>query len=177
MTPMPQHSPQPDAFPPSGSRHLPDSAATHALGRDLGAQLHAGDVVILSGPLGAGKTALTQGIAAALQVQGRVTSPTFQLARRHAPHAPDTPGLVHVDAYRLRGEDGAATAGDAAAAQSTALLDELESLDLDSFLDSDVVVIEWGEGIGERLSPQPWLVELDRDDESDTRTAHWRRLG
>lgn len=157
----------PAHLPAAGTRQLPDVEATRALGAALGAQLHAGDVVILSGPLGAGKTALTQGIAQALTVRGRVTSPTFQLARRHAPETPGAPGLVHVDAYRLRGNDEAV---------ATALLDELESLDLDSALDRDVVVIEWGEGLGTVLAPRPWLVELRRDDATDTRTAQWCRL-
>jgi len=171
------------AFPESGSRELADLAATRRLGAELGAVLGAGDVVVLSGPLGAGKTSLTQGLAEALGVRGRVTSPTFQLARRHAPNSPGGPGLVHVDAYRLRGEDlpahdgGAADSAPATAnADPHALADELESLDLDAFLDTDVVVVEWGEGLAEVLAESPWLVRLSRDDIADTRTARWERL-
>lgn len=152
-------------FPDTGSRHLADLAATHAFGAEFGAALTAGDVVILTGPLGAGKTSLTQGIAQALQVRGRITSPTFQLARRHPPLRPHRPGLVHVDAYRLREQD----------AHPHLLADELESLDLDAYLDTDVVVIEWGEGLAERLAPRPWLLVLDRDDVADTRAVAWSR--
>ena len=165
-------------FPERGSRELADLGQTHALGRELGAVLGAGDVVILTGPLGAGKTSLTQGLAEALEVAGRVTSPTFQLARRHQPARPGGPGLVHVDAYRLRAdEDLDASTGGAGAAPANphALADELESLDLDEFLDTDVVVIEWGEGLGEILTERPWLVRLERNDAADTRTARWAR--
>lgn len=167
-------------FPERGSRELADLAQTQALGRDLGAALAAGDVVILTGPLGAGKTSLTQGLAEALAVSGRVTSPTFQLARRHRPTEPGAPGLVHVDAYRLRadsdldsGADGAGT--ERAPANPHALADELESLDLDEFLGTDVVVIEWGEGLGEMLTERPWIVRLERNDAADTRSARWAR--
>lgn len=152
-------------FPDTGSRHLADLAATHAFGAAFGAALRAGDVVVLTGPLGAGKTSLTQGIAEALQVRGRITSPTFQLARRHPPLRAGTPGLVHVDAYRLRTQD----------AHPDLLADELESLDLDTYLDTDVVIVEWGEGLAERLAPRPWLLTLDRDDVADTRSVRWTR--
>lgn len=174
------------AFPEHGRRELADLAETHALGRELGTALGAGDVVILTGPLGAGKTSLTQGLAESLAVSGRVTSPTFQLARRHPPMATGGPGLVHVDAYRLRAdedldaaaEEAAAPGGDVAERAPSnphALADELESLDLDQFLDADVVVIEWGEGLGEVLAERPWLVRLARNDAADTRTATWAR--
>src|SRR5690606_22775039 len=88
-----------------GRRELPTVEDTRALGEELAGLLSAGDVVVLDGPLGAGKTALTGGIAAGLGVRGRVTSPTFVIARRHAPATPGGPGLVHVDAYRLLGQD------------------------------------------------------------------------
>ena len=78
--------------------HLPDLAATHALGRRIAASLRPGDLVVLTGPLGAGKTSLTQGLGAGLGVKGDVTSPTFVLARTHRGPVP----LTHVDAYRLR---------------------------------------------------------------------------
>ncbi|MBB1045118.1 MULTISPECIES: tRNA (adenosine(37)-N6)-threonylcarbamoyltransferase complex ATPase subunit type 1 TsaE, partial [unclassified Dietzia] len=75
-----------------GERTLPTVDDTRALGVELAGLLRAGDVVVLDGPLGAGKTALTTGIAAGLGVRGRVTSPTFVIARRHAPGTPDGPG-------------------------------------------------------------------------------------
>lgn len=128
--------------------------ATLALGRALGNRLRAGDLVILSGSLGAGKTTLTKGIAAGMGVAGRVTSPTFVIARVHRPD-PDTPGrvpLVHVDAYRLAGPV------------------ELDDLDLDTDLDAAAVVVEWGEGVAEQLSSEHLIVELARLPD-DTRTA------
>jgi tRNA threonylcarbamoyl adenosine modification protein YjeE len=114
------------------------------LGRQLAGLLSAGDIVILSGPLGAGKTTLTQGIGDGLGVRGPVTSPTFVIARVH----PVLPGgkvpLVHVDAYRL----------------GSAL--ELDDLDLDTDVEDAVTVVEWGEGLAEGLS-------LDRLDIAITR--------
>lgn len=157
-----------------GERDLPTAEDTRALGAELAGLLRAGDVVILDGPLGAGKTALTTGIAAGLGVRGRITSPTFVIARRHAPATPGRPGLVHVDAYRLLGgqdPDGPQpTRGD--------LADELESLDLDTALDSDVVVVEWGAGFVDSLVEAPLVVTLrrpDGTDGTDVRTASWRR--
>jgi tRNA threonylcarbamoyladenosine biosynthesis protein TsaE len=101
------------------------------LGRHIGENLHAGDLVLLRGDLGAGKTALTQGIGAALGIVG-ITSPTFVISRIH--HGKET--LVHVDAYRLVGEP-------------MAIFDDL---DLDSQLKSSIIVIEWGESFVERLA-------------------------
>lgn len=136
-------------------QHLVGLEQTHALGRRLGTGLRAGDVVVLSGPLGAGKTSLTQGIGAAMGVAGRVTSPSYVLARVHAGVVP----LVHVDAYRLRAAGGRV---------------ELDDLDLDSDLDTSVTVVEWGEGLAETLSDS-WLeVHLDRppvDGGIESRTA------
>ncbi|MCP2165792.1 tRNA (adenosine(37)-N6)-threonylcarbamoyltransferase complex ATPase subunit type 1 TsaE [Goodfellowiella coeruleoviolacea] len=134
---------------------LPEVTDTEEFGRRLGGLLTAGDLVLLSGPLGAGKTAMTRGIAAGLGVTGRVSSPTFVLAREHAP-APGGRGvpLVHVDAYRLGGQ-----------------LDELDDLDLDTELVTAVVVVEWGEGVAERLSEDHLLVRLDRRAD-DVRVAH-----
>jgi tRNA threonylcarbamoyladenosine biosynthesis protein TsaE len=101
------------------------------LGRHLGENLHAGDVLLLKGDLGAGKTALTQGIGAALGISG-ITSPTFVISRIH--HGKES--LVHVDAYRLIGE-------------SKSVFDDL---DLDSHLATSIIVIEWGEGFVDRLA-------------------------
>jgi tRNA threonylcarbamoyladenosine biosynthesis protein TsaE len=105
--------------------------AMKELGRHLGENLHAGDLVLLKGDLGAGKTALTQGIGAALGIAG-ITSPTFVISRIH--HGKES--LVHVDAYRLVGEP-------------MAIFDDL---DLDSHLQSSIIVIEWGESFVERLA-------------------------
>jgi tRNA threonylcarbamoyladenosine biosynthesis protein TsaE len=104
------------------------------LGRRLSELLRAGDLVVLSGPLGAGKTTLTQGIGAGLGVRGSVTSPTFVIARLH-PSLSSGPDLVHADAYRL---------GSRA---------EVDDLDLDGDLATSVTVVEWGEGLVEDLAP------------------------
>lgn len=149
--------------------HLPTVEDTEAFGRRLAVDLVAGDLVVLDGPLGAGKTALARGIAAGLGVQGRVSSPTFIIAREH--RAGERPGggapvaMVHVDAYRLGlGADRAAT------------FDELDALDLDTDLADAVVVVEWGEGIVEHLTDRHLLVRLRREPESDVRTAQWGRV-
>jgi len=103
------------------------------LGHRLAAGLRAGDLLVLSGPLGAGKTTLVQGIGDGLGVRGPITSPTFVIARVH-PSLCGGPALVHADAYRL---GGAA---------------EIDDLDLDSGTDSSVTAVEWGEGLAEGLS-------------------------
>lgn len=139
----------------SGARTLPEVADTEELGAQLAGVLAAGDLVILDGPLGAGKTALTRGLAAGLGVAGRVSSPTFIIARQHAPGPAGGPGLIHVDAYRLSG------------------LDDLDALDLDTDLADSVVVVEWGEGVAERLVDEYLLIRLRRADDSDVRTATW----
>lgn len=118
---------------------LADTEATVALGRRLGGLLRAGDLVVLAGELGAGKTTLTRGIGEALDVRGPVTSPTFVIARRQPPMA-NGPALVHVDAYRL---------GSPA---------DIDDLDLD--LDDAVTVVEWGAGRVEHLAASWLLVEL-----------------
>ncbi|ANW63613.1 tRNA (adenosine(37)-N6)-threonylcarbamoyltransferase complex ATPase subunit type 1 TsaE [Mycolicibacterium tokaiense] len=146
----------------AGTAELATPEETLALGRRLGAELRAGDVVVLSGPLGAGKTLLTKGIAEALDVDGPITSPTFVLARLHRARRADAPALVHVDVYRLL-DHGAAD-----------LLAELDSLDLDTDLDDAVVVVEWGEGLAERLSDRHLDVRLERLSDSETRTAVWQ---
>ncbi len=129
----------PDAL--VGRRTLDAPADMEAFGRELGARLRAGDLVVLTGPLGAGKTTLTRGIAAGLGVRGPVQSPTFVIARTH-PSLVGGPALIHVDAYRL---------GSAA---------ELDDLDLD--LDHAVVIVEWGRGVVDGLRDEWWEVELDR---------------
>lgn len=126
-------------------------ADTHALGIRLGSLLRAGDLVILSGGLGAGKTALTKGIAQGMQVNGLVTSPTFVIARVHLPSGAG-PALVHVDAYRLSGAM------------------ELQDLDLDTDLGRAAVVVEWGAGMAEELADAHLLIDLDRRLD-DTRLA------
>ncbi|MEV0033727.1 tRNA (adenosine(37)-N6)-threonylcarbamoyltransferase complex ATPase subunit type 1 TsaE [Nocardia sp. NPDC050793] len=140
-------------------RTLPTVEDTEALGRELAGELGAGDLVVLDGPLGAGKTALTRGIAAGLGVQGRVSSPTFIIARQHRAGrrvgAAPVP-MVHVDAYRLGGD-----------------LDALDALDLDTDLHEAVVVVEWGLGVVEHLAERHLRVLLTREPESDVRTAVW----
>ena len=146
----------------AGIATLPHVDDTIALGARLGGQLRAGDVVVLSGPLGAGKTVLAKGIAVAMDVEGPVTSPTFVLARVHPARRTGAPAMVHVDVYRLLDHTGAD------------LLDELESLDLDTELDDAVVVVEWGEGLAERLSDRHLDIRLERISNSDIRTATWQ---
>ncbi|MEV5952808.1 tRNA (adenosine(37)-N6)-threonylcarbamoyltransferase complex ATPase subunit type 1 TsaE [Streptomyces sp. NPDC051987] len=114
------------------------------LGRRLAKTLRAGDLVMLSGELGAGKTTLTRGLGEGLGVRGAVTSPTFVIARVH-PSLGDGPPLVHVDAYRLGGG-----------------LDEMEDLDLDVSLPESVVVVEWGEGKVEELTDDRLMVRIHR---------------
>jgi len=146
----------------AGTAELPTAEDTKALGARLGALLRAGDVVVLSGPLGAGKTVLARGIAEAMNVDGPVTSPTFVLARVHPARQPAAPAMVHVDMYRLLDHPGAD------------LLGELDSLDLDTDLADAVVVVEWGEGIVERLSERHLDIRLERGAETEVRTAIWR---
>ncbi|MEZ0349684.1 tRNA (adenosine(37)-N6)-threonylcarbamoyltransferase complex ATPase subunit type 1 TsaE [Mycobacterium sp. pR1184] len=135
---------------------------TIALGARLGKQLRAGDVVVLSGPLGAGKTVLAKGIAEAMDVDGPVTSPTYVLARVHPPRQEGAPTMIHVDVYRLLDH------------QSADLLAELDSLDLDTDLEDAVVVVEWGEGLAERLSERHLDIRLERVSGSDVRIVTWQ---
>jgi tRNA threonylcarbamoyladenosine biosynthesis protein TsaE len=125
------------------SLDLPDADATREFGRALAAVLRAGDLLVLTGDLGAGKTTLAQGIGAGLGVRGQVASPTFIIAREHPPTA-DGPGLVHVDAYRLGS------------------LEEVDALDLDASLDEVVTVVEWGEGLVEQLADDRLEVRIER---------------
>lgn len=148
-----------DSFAREGKRVCEGVVDTQQLGEELGAALEAGDLVILDGPLGAGKTTFTQGIARGMQVKGRVTSPTFVIARQHASTV-GGPTLVHVDAYRL-GDDP---------------LGELDALDLDTELEDAVVVAEWGGGLMEQLGARHILVQLDRETlaETEDRIVSWR---
>jgi tRNA threonylcarbamoyladenosine biosynthesis protein TsaE len=145
----------------AGTAELPTTDDTIALGAHLGGQLHAGDVVVLSGPLGAGKTVLAKGIAQAMDVEGPVISPTFVLARVHRARLPGAPAMIHVDMYRLLDH------------ASVDLLGELDSLDLDTDLDDAVVVVEWGEGLAERLSESHLDIRLERGPDTEVRTAIW----
>jgi tRNA threonylcarbamoyl adenosine modification protein YjeE len=124
--------------------------AMHDLGVELGAGLRAGDLLVLTGPLGAGKTTLTRGIGEGLGVRGPVTSPTFVLARTH-PSLVDGPPLVHVDAYRL----------------SSPL--ELDDLDID--FAGSVVIVEWGRGMLDGIA-STWLdVEIERPTGGDLHSS------
>ncbi|MEU5030016.1 tRNA (adenosine(37)-N6)-threonylcarbamoyltransferase complex ATPase subunit type 1 TsaE [Streptomyces milbemycinicus] len=114
------------------------------LGRRLAKLLRPGDLVLLTGELGAGKTTLTRGLGEGLGVRGAVTSPTFVIARVHPPLG-DGPPLVHVDAYRLGGG-----------------LDDMEDLDLDVSLPDSVIAVEWGEGKVEGLSDDRLHVVIER---------------
>lgn len=123
---------------------LTSAEQTREWGRRLAKLLRAGDLVMLSGELGAGKTTLTRGLGEGLGVRGAVTSPTFVIARVH-PSLGDGPPLVHVDAYRLGGG-----------------LDEMEDLDLDVSLPDSVVVVEWGEGKVEELTDDRLQIVIHR---------------
>ena len=139
---------------------VPTAESMHALGRRLATLLRPGDLVLACGELGAGKTALTQGIGAGLDVFGAVISPTFVLSRVHRSRS-DGPTLVHVDAYPL------------------ADLAELEDLDLDATLADSVTVVEWGEGKAEQLSDARLDVVIQRssDPEDETRTVTLTGVG
>lgn len=128
---------------------LPTADDTREFGRRLAGVLRAGDLIVLGGPLGAGKTTLVQGIGHGLHVSGRIASPTFVIARVHPGAVP----LVHVDAYRL------------------ASLEEVDDLDLDVSADEAVTVVEWGSGKAEQLADSYLSITLDRARESEQRTA------
>ena len=127
---------------------IPTAEAMRELGRRLGARLRAGDLVVLTGDLGAGKTTLTQGIGEGLGVRGPITSPTFVIARVH-PSLAAGPPLVHVDAYRLGS------------------LDELDDLDLDAAVEESATVVEWGEGKAEVLTDDRLDIVLTRETAED----------
>ncbi|HET8594615.1 MAG TPA: tRNA (adenosine(37)-N6)-threonylcarbamoyltransferase complex ATPase subunit type 1 TsaE [Intrasporangium sp.] len=140
---------------------LPTQEDTQEFGRRLGQRLRAGDLVVLTGDLGAGKTTLTQGIAEGLGVRGPVTSPTFVIARTH-PSLVGGPALVHVDAYRLGSQL------------------ELDDLDLDADLDDSVTIVEWGAGLAEQLSEARLEISLTGEPERTARLvavgARWDTL-
>ncbi|WP_327289188.1 tRNA (adenosine(37)-N6)-threonylcarbamoyltransferase complex ATPase subunit type 1 TsaE [Streptomyces sp. NBC_01198] len=142
------HDPYPagtqDGLPPAVRITVRTAERMRDLGRRLAALLGPGDLVLLNGELGAGKTTLTRGLGEGLGVRGAVTSPTFVIARVH-PSLTGGPALVHVDAYRLGGG-----------------LDEMEDLDLDVSLPESVVVVEWGEGKVEELSEARLQVVIER---------------
>ena len=119
-----------------------------ALGQNIGEKLRVGDLVLLSGPLGAGKTALTQGIGRALGIEN-ITSPTFVISRIHEGKI----RLVHVDAYRLQGEVNAI----------------FDDLDLESYLPSSITVVEWGEGLADRLAEQYLEIMIEFGESDDQR--------
>ena len=123
-------------------------AEMHKLGARIGMQLKAGDLLLLSGPLGAGKTALAQGIGQALGIEN-ITSPTFVISRIHPGKIP----LVHVDAYRLQGD-------------STAIFDDL---DLESYLPTSIAVVEWGEGLADRLANEYLDIQIEFGANDDQR--------
>ncbi len=124
---------------------MPTAARMRRLGQQLAALLRPGDLVVLTGPLGAGKTTLVQGIGEGLGVRGPVTSPTFVIARVHPPAGGSGPALVHADAYRL---------GSRA---------EVDDLDLDADTGSSVTVVEWGEGLVEDLADSHLEIRITMD--------------
>jgi tRNA threonylcarbamoyladenosine biosynthesis protein TsaE len=120
----------------------------HELGARIGKELMAGDLLLLSGPLGAGKTALTQGVGQALGIEN-ITSPTFVISRIHPGKIP----LLHVDAYRLQGG-------------ATAIFDDL---DLESYLPTSITVVEWGEGLADRLADEYLEIQIEFGASDDQR--------
>jgi tRNA threonylcarbamoyladenosine biosynthesis protein TsaE len=129
------------------------------LGRQLAHRLRAGDLVILAGPLGAGKTTLVQGIGDGLGVRGPFTSPTFVIARVHPNLSGTGPALVHADAYRLGS------------------ISEVDDLDLDTDVDAAVTVVEWGTGLAEGLSEDRLEISIEPDRDTDVRTVQVKAYG
>ena len=134
---------------------IPDQEAMHLLGTQIAQLLQAGDLVLLNGQLGAGKTTLTRGIGEGLGAIGTIQSPTFVLARTHK--TSKGPKLVHVDAYRL----GSAV--------------ELDDLDID--FENSIVIIEWARDFVEKISENYLVVDIDRASEDDTRSLEIRGVG
>ena len=130
--------------------------------RDLGARLatrlQPGDIVVLRGNLGAGKTAFTQGIGRQLGIND-VTSPTFVISRTHKANIP----LIHVDAYRLLGNSS----------QNF----EIDDLDLQTARESAITVIEWGEEVATRLNEDYLLVDIAFGDKEDERIVEFQGRG
>lgn len=145
----------------SATFSVPTAEQMTALGERLADRLRAGDLVLLTGDLGAGKTTLARGIGAGLGVRGAVTSPTFVIAREHPPLRPDGLPLVHVDAYRLGS------------------FEELEDLDLDASLDEAVLLVEWGHGLAEGLAASRLEILIDRSDTGadEVRTVRLSAVG
>ena len=141
----------PGCFPPEV--RIPTDGEMRDLGRRLAKLLRAGDLVILAGPLGAGKTTLVQGIGEGLGVRGPVTSPTFVIARVHPAVSGAGPALVHADAYRLGS------------------IVELDDLDLDTDAGAAVTVVEWGAGLAEGLAEDRLEISIDPDLDGDVRTV------
>ena len=137
---------------------VPTADDMHELGRRIARVLRKGDVIVASGDLGAGKTTLTQGIGAGLDVEGPIISPTFVISRVHPPRG-DGPGLVHVDAYRL---------GDPS---------ELADIDLDASLPHSVTLVEWGHGLAEWLADDRLEIDIVRGLDSDQRTVYLTGFG
>jgi tRNA threonylcarbamoyladenosine biosynthesis protein TsaE len=152
-------------FLPNGTGFVPSELriATDAdmreLGRELATRLRAGDLVILTGPLGAGKTTLVQGIGEGLGVRGPVTSPTFVIARVHPARAGSGPSLVHADAYRLGS------------------ISEVDDLDLDADMATAVTVVEWGEGLAEGLAEDRLVISIQPGPDSEVRTVRLNGYG
>jgi len=139
---------------------VPTADDMRAIGEELAGQLRAGDVLVLSGDLGAGKTTFTQGLGTGLKVRGAITSPTFVISRVH-PSLVGGPALVHVDAYRVGG------------------FAELDDLDLDASLEDAVTVVEWGHGLAEALAPDRLDIVVTRgdDDTDETRSLRITPVG
>jgi len=131
---------------------VPDAEAMRAHGEATAALLRGGDLVVLVGPLGAGKTTWVQGLARGLGVRGPITSPTFVIARSH-PSLVGGPALVHADAYRISGAV------------------EFDDLGLEESAEGSVTVVEWGEGVADSLGPDRLVVRIDRTGDDDARTV------
>ena len=139
---------------------VPDAEAMRQLGHELAQLLEAGDVLVASGDLGAGKTTLTQGIGAGLGIEEQIISPTFVIARIHE-STTGRPPLVHVDAYRLSSPE------------------ELRDIDLQDTQPTSITLVEWGRGLAEWLSPERLEIHIQRSDDpdDDERTVYLLGIG
>lgn len=139
---------------------LPSADRTRAFGAALAAQVRGGDLLILVGDLGSGKTTFTQGLGQALGVKGRVTSPTFIIARTHRPGRPGGLGLIHVDAYRLGS------------------VEEIDALDLETEGATNLTVVEWGEQLAPGLNPEHLILRFTvTDPEKEIRQVELETVG